>query len=90
MHALIACGRLDTLFTHQATHCVFLPRAGLRGMFMEEIPPMSQLLTVEFNAELQMHHRSFLLGFNHVLVSELVVDSLPRGERRAHGGSYQE
>ncbi len=53
-------------------------------MFMQEVTVVPELLTVELNAELQMHDGSFLLSRNDIWVSYLVVDTLPCRERGAH------
>ena len=57
---------------------------------MKEQSTCLGLLHVELAHPAEMYKSRLLLGLNDVLVTLLVVDKLPRAERRAHGRSNKQ
>ena len=82
--------RVDAWDLLKPFHAFEIPRRGVAGMFMKKVPPSFNLIVVKLGHELEVYACP-CMGSTHcrLIFALAIVQVLPRGELRTHGGSDQ-
>ena len=82
---LIGISAVDEMMSNQGLNLWFFPRASCQGMFMKEMIPSNDLVTIKRSHKAKVAaafgHHSLDLGWVHLVVIESKVEDAPRSAR---------